>query len=511
MVDFELSFNILSRVISELKKAKEYIRIAIFQLHRKEIFKTLIEKIDEGVQVEIITLPFISINEKIRENVVKLYREIISKGATIHFCKWHVGDPGRTTTAVGVWYSFHGKFIVTDNSAIALSANLIELEELDALVIYNEKEKIMSFNEKFNYLKELFILEVSDQKGVTFEGTIKPKMTKLIPKNQNIEKYFELPKNVDMEYKQHWIRHYPIELCPLTDTIEEGLLIAPFDCQARHCIEKIIDNSSEYAYISAESFTDQDFPNFLFNMKGKGLDIKILSGYKSMDFTDRIQKMFRDLLSYDIECKTIEEEIHAKLIVTEKYLLISSVNLNKINLGFHPTKSTWRSNTETILISTNQKIIDKAETQFLNQFEKSIPIQIKLAEKMEKNITKLFKSVFELSISGEVKKLLTKYLLMREIDEKRITKRIGEITSLLMVFYNTKRVEKKHMMLSMILFFLAERKQDFNQLNEQLSSFSTDHDLKTLLSNLILSNLIEKDGDFYKINVIRLLKRKEDK
>ena len=74
-------------------------------------------------------------------------------GAKLYFCKWNVGDPERTSTAVGRWYSFHGKFIVTDKSAIALSANFTQSPEIDGLLIYrDEPEKINEFNEKFDEL-----------------------------------------------------------------------------------------------------------------------------------------------------------------------------------------------------------------------------------------------------------------------------------------------------------------------------------------------------------------------
>ena len=55
-----------------------------------------------------------------------------AEGALLYFDKWNVGSPERTTTATNRWYSFHGKFIVTDNCAIVLSANFLITPELDS-------------------------------------------------------------------------------------------------------------------------------------------------------------------------------------------------------------------------------------------------------------------------------------------------------------------------------------------------------------------------------------------
>jgi len=166
MKTFGFGTDIIDRIISELDDADEFVRIAIFQLHNQDIFAVLNDKLRAGVAVEIFTLPYDSINENTRSEVTRRFQNLERNGATLYFCKWNVGDPERTATAVGRWYSFHGKFIVTDKSAIALSANLIQHQELDALIVFkNETDKIEEYNTRFNELIELFALEESGHRS----------------------------------------------------------------------------------------------------------------------------------------------------------------------------------------------------------------------------------------------------------------------------------------------------------------------------------------------------------
>jgi len=236
MKTFELSTNIINKIISELQEAEEYIRMAVFQIHNTEIFKVLNNKLKEGIRVEIITLPYDSINEDIQTEVTNLFQNLEKNGAVLHFCRWNVGDPERTNTAVGRWYSFHGKFIVTDKSAIALSANFTQNQELDAAIILkNEIDKIEEYNRKFHELIELFINEKSG-----FNGTIRQKIIDL----ENNSALFELPRVIETEtHTKHWISHYPSALCPLDVQIEDKLYLAPFDCRGRTFFESLISRT----------------------------------------------------------------------------------------------------------------------------------------------------------------------------------------------------------------------------------------------------------------------------
>jgi len=73
-----------------------------------------------------------------------------------------------------------------------------------------------------------------------------------------------------------------------------------------------------------------------------------------------------------------------------------------------------------------------------------------------------------------------------------------------MKIFNKNMVEKDHFLMALILYYLSERKLDFDQLNEKLSVLNTQIDLNRLLKILSEFNFIKKEGDFYKIDLERL-------
>ncbi len=368
MKTFEFSTNVITKIIGELHDADEYIRIAVFQMHNREVFNVLNNKLNEGVGVEIITLPYDSINEDIQADVTSMFQNIERNGARLYFCKWNVGDPERTNTAVGRWYSFHGKFIVTDKSAIALSANFTQAEELDAAIIFkNEIDKIEEYNRKFDELIDLFI---SENQG--YSGTIRQRIADL---EDNLS-LFELPRVIETEtHRSHWIRHYPSALCPINIPVEDKLYLAPFDCRGRNFLMSLISEASEFAYISTESF-----------------------------------------------------------------------------------------------------------------------------------VGNMFTSKFNLRSRQEVKTLFARLIIRKEIEVKKFVFDVGKITAALMKIFNKNMVEKDDFLSALILYYLSERKHDFNELNEKLNLLNTEIDLRDLLARLLDKNLIEKTDDFYKIKLDFLLR-----
>lgn len=496
MITFEFSKNMINGVIKQLQKAESFIRIAIFQMHNREVFKVLNDKLQNGVNVEIFTLPYDSINEDIREEIIKQFKNLEENGATLYFCKWNIGDPERTTTAVGRWYSFHGKFIVTDKSAIALSANFTQQNEIDAMLVFeNEPKKIEEYNKKLDELLKLFI--VNDH---GYSGSIRRKI--INAKIGNVSSLFELPRVIESDkHKNYWIKDYPSILCPINVTNEDKLYIAPFDTKGRNFIMDLISEAQEFIYISTESFTDIDFSDFLKKLKFSGIDIFLLTGATSMDFSDRMQKMLRELLANDIKVRTVKENLHAKLIITDKHVAISSINLNKMGLGFKKVNNLWRENTETIYVCSNSDILSIAKSQYLNIFYNSIDISINLTEKIESHVGKMFTSLFGLRSRGEVKILFARLILHEEIQVKKIVLTIGKITAKLMKYFNKNMVEKEDFLMAVTLYYLSERKHSIDQINEKLTILNTSINLNDILSKLQNNNFIEKEGDFYKIRL----------
>jgi phosphatidylserine/phosphatidylglycerophosphate/cardiolipin synthase-like enzyme len=499
MIDFYFSSNALRQVNNELAGAEAYIRIAIFQLHNQEVFKILNEKLSEGIKVEIFTLPYDSINEDIRNRVTNQFKHLESNGARLYFCKWNIGDPERTTTAIGRWYSFHGKFIVTDKSAIALSANFTDQNELDSVIIFKgNHEKIREFNEKFNHLLELFIF-----RHAGYDGKLRSKVI-----NSNYKdpiSLFELPRVIQSDiHKHHWIKDYPAEMCPKGITISDRLYICPFDIRGREIILHILDNAENFLYISTESFTDPNIINNLIKNKLRGLDIRILTGYTSMDFSDRIQRMLRDLLASNISIKTTKENLHAKLMISDKLVAVSSINLNRMNLGFSKSSQLWRENTETITITRDINIIETAKIEFIKIFNNSIDITEILATKIEKNVGKLFTQYYGLRSRKDVKILFSRFIVSEEINVKKITLQIGKITKALMISLKKNMVEKDDFIMALILHFLSDNKLKYSQLEEKLSILNIPINLNNLLLTLMNYNFIEMENDYYKLKVLSL-------
>ena len=490
---FEFGNKIIEKVKNELENAEKFIHIAVFQLHRMDIFKTLSEKIKQGVAIEIFTLPYDSINVENADEIKVRFQDLEKRGAILHHCRWNVGDPSRTTTAVGKWYSYHGKFIVTEKVAIAMSANLTEQAELDAILIYREeKQKIEEFERKFQWLKELFII-----KHEKYDGMIRQKI--INAGLSDVEELFKLPRNINSDiYKDHWIQDYPEAICSEPNQIEHKFYIAPFDCKALPFFKTIISKAEKFVYISTETFTDPEFPDFLKKISLKNIEIKILSGTKTMDFSDRIQKMFRELLAQKILIRTTEEELHAKLLITDKTLVLSSINLNKISLGFSRRKGYWRANTETINVCNEKQLIELAKKNFDKIFDNSISVEYKIEEKLGADLAKTIRTIFEIkSISGDVKSILSHFVLKKEIETKSLFFNLSEKISEIIKHFNKNKIGIEDFKMGVIVYLLNRQKLTLEQIEKRVEKFDIDFDLSSLLDVLLKEGFIEKTGDYY--------------
>jgi phosphatidylserine/phosphatidylglycerophosphate/cardiolipin synthase-like enzyme len=496
---FEFSTNAVPLIIKEIASAKKYVRIAMFQIHREEIFNTLNDLLANNVRIEILTLPYDSVNKDIKLEVETRFQQLAKNGATIYFDRWNVGDPKETRTAFGRWYSFHGKFIVTEKSAIALSANFTKSEELDAAIIFRENQlKIQEFNQQFERLLQLFVTPQNN-----FDGQIREKVLDIVKTGG--EKLFGLPENIEDIHKNHWILHYPVELCSTVSKPEDRLYITPFDCRGRTLLSSIIENAKGWMYISTESFTDEDFSKFLISLCiNKGISLKIITGARTRDFTDRLENMFRELLTQQIQIRIPVDSIHAKLLITDKALVVSSINLNKMNLGHFKTKKFWRENTESILVYQDPALIATAKAKFEENFDKSIDVQNLLCERLEGLVKDVFRA-FQLSPNPETRSLFAKFILKREIDAKKTIIKVGRITKKLMVHYGRDRIEKEDFISALILYHLSESKKDYNQLTEKFSELDTSINLNDVLNRLVYAKLVEKENEYYKINVDALI------
>lgn len=494
---FEFSDDIISTVVAEISRARKFIKIAIFQLHNVNVFNALNAKVQKGVKVEIFTLPYDSINIDIQEEVTNQFKVLQDNGAILHFCRWNIGDPERTTTAVGRWYSYHGKFIVTDKSAISLSANFTFASELDAIIIYRDNQnKIMEYIEKFNKLLEWFVIPNSGFDGKIHSLVVNSSYP--VP-----ETLFETPRSINAEtHKNHWLKDYPSELCPVNVKINDQLYICPLEARGRNLISEIIKNARSYLYISAESFTDENIMDELIRKKiNDNIEICILSSGESMDYSDRLSSMLRQLLASGITVKTTEKDLHAKLIVSRDVVAVGSINLNKMNLGFSRTASLWRENTETISICTDKLIIQSAKKQFSSVFKNSTHVSTTLAEKIENQVKTILKKYFDLNSRQDAKQIFSRYILINEIQVKKIAIKIGSISKQLIRNQRAQTVSKDVLLMALILYFLSERKHNAKQLIEKFIPLDATFDIDALLASLVKNNYIEQEEDYYKLKI----------
>jgi phosphatidylserine/phosphatidylglycerophosphate/cardiolipin synthase-like enzyme len=413
--DFEFGTNIIDKVISEIKKAKAYIKIVVFQIHNEKIINHLIEKVKEGVSVEIITLPYESIQENVRVQVTKKLKELEKAGAKISLCNWNLGDTSHTKTVPGPWHNLHSKFMVTDKSAIVLSANLISNEDIDAILTNSDEDQIKEFNKKFEEIKRDYMED---------------KILEKIKANSTKEVYKEIttpPEHLALTQKS--ILHYPSELCPEMGDIEEKLYVFPLDCMCRDFVKKIIEDAQEYVYISTERFTDKEMFYFLQKIRLERKEIKVLTKFQSQDYQYEIIQFAKNCLSTGIDLKD-NKLVHAKLIITDKLVALGSVNLNQMNLGFISKKGFWRSNTEVMVVCKDKEIIKQAKKLFLEIFNKSDDVIKNLVKKEVDNFKKIAKEVLGMPLYNCGEYLAEKYLKDETRDRKKYLDILKEASKL---------------------------------------------------------------------------------
>lgn len=484
MISFDFGQHVVEKVIDELNLAEEYIRVAVFQIHKKEVFNVLKEKAEAGLSIEIFTLPYDSINDDIRVKVSQRFYELERSGVKIYQNRWNIGNPERTSTAVGRWYSFHGKFIVTDQAAVSLSANFTETNELDATLIFRDDDSIKKFNRQFNHLVALFIQD------------------KILDGIED-ETLLALPNGISTSHAGHWIQDYPQKICQSPKIYDDGLYICPFDAKARDIISNSLQEAQQFAYIVIESFTDPGIVQDLIQAKLRGVDVKILTGGTSMDFTDRIQKMFRVLLGAGVQIKTTPSDLplHAKILATEKRVIVSSINFNKINLGFG-SKKLWRSNTETAMLVSKDDVIVDAQAKYEQIFQVGIDIQISLAKKLEHDVTTLFSRYYQLRSSAEVKEIFSRFILAKEVDVHDVTLKVGKIVKRLMERQDRRLVKKDDFLMALILYFLSDSKLTYNQLENKITNLELQVNIDLLLKTLIQYQYVEQENEFYKLDLM---------
>lgn len=183
-------------------------------------------------------------------------------------------------------------------------------------------------------------------------------------------------------------------------------------------------------------------------------------------------------------------------------LIVSSINLNKINLGFSTSNRYWRENTESAFVCRASEVIKDAKEKYLAVFKQSHDVGIKLTEKLENTIKDTLANTYGLKSSPDARKLFAQFILKKQIETRQIITKVGRITKKLMDYYKRNKIEKEDFVSAMILYYLSERKQSIPDLRKSMSEIVDQNtNLTAILSALEFARFVEKEGESFKINI----------
>ncbi len=492
-------------LLDTLNESKEFVKVLSFQLTSPQIAQILSDLAEKGVKVEVITLPPDSYKkEDERERISKLYEKMREKGTDLFLCDWEVGDPSLTDTSLSgslaegggaKWYSLHGKFIVTEQCALACSANLTEEVQLEAFLRLKDQEAIDNFSSKFDQMKRIFVKPASTNPevgGIIFD---------------ELDQASREIVNQGLRSGRKLVKEYLPNLSPRTP-LKKGLFIAPFDGQARHYLEQLVAEAEEYVLIASERFFDDQLVD---ELRKKAVttkcQIKILAGPPRgvRQNPTKARLMAAELLAAGVEFHVLND-IHAKMWVSDQWLMIGSPNLTKMNLGFYKRKEHWRANTETLFFSEDKNLIEQAKRGYDEVFAQANPVLQEMAD--ESRNLKEARMLFELFGARSRKDART------ALSRIEITMRIGSKTNLITIarmasrLSNTmkdKYVEARHVTMALIMFFLQQRRHTTSDLKERLASYVDNESISTAVHNLLqLEYVLESEGT-YMINIDKIV------
>jgi hypothetical protein len=172
-----------------------------------------------------------------------------------------------------------------------------------------------------------------------------------------------------------------------------------------------------------------------------------------------------------------------------------------MNLGFNIGNNFWRGNTETFFVTTSTTLIQDAKNKFEAQLTRSIQMERKLSEKINKETSNTLNKIFNIRARKEVKELFSRFVLIKEIEVKKDSKKLAKTIQKLMQHYQIRIANKEIFFMAVILFYLQDRKHTLAEINNKISKVDTIDNLSVLLERLSNSAFIEMEEDFYKINL----------
>lgn len=491
-----------------LNEASEFINIVSFQFTSEEIAKLLIDKAKKGIKIRIISLPEDSYaNVADRQKISDLYNMLTKNGIEINRCFWEVGVPELTETSLSgeqtegggnKWYSLHGKFVVTDRKALAVSTNFTAEEQLEVYLYYEDKNIIKDFQIKFNMIKDLFCTQ-----------------TRTLPGSLSTRLPTEIQKDLESSYKsvkRLIVKDYPPSLTPDVE-VKRGLFISPFEGKARAFFNNITNMAEKFVYLSTERLFDDEAIKILLNKAyTTDIPIKIITGHPRSVRQNpaKAEKMVADLMAAGVDI-AIVDDVHAKFWLTDKWICVGSANLGKMNLGFLKTGNYWRANTETLWFDDNIKIIDIAKKKYEEIFENSKSGIVALSDVGTKeNRAKDLFALFGFRSKKEAKVLMARIETQFMVENRQNVIRIAKLSTRLAKIENSTFINEEHVIMANILFYLRERKHDISEIKEKMTKIINKEKIIEAIEKLQRRNYVTKEHEYYTIKIERLLVREKE-
>lgn len=502
MLEFSRNKDIIFETLAQCRK---FVKVLSFQLTSPRIVAVLSDLAKKGIKVEVITLPPDSFKkEEERENISELYGNMTRKGVNLLLCDWEIGDPSLTDTSLSgalaegggaKWYSLHGKFIVTERCALACSANLTDEIQLEVFLKIRNKEAIDNFSSKFDQIKSLFMVPAS--KNPRIAGQIYDKLDS--DSRELVEK--------GLEFGRKNIKEYPPNLSPVTP-LKEGLVLAPFDGQARSYISQLIGEAREFVSIASERFFDDQLVSELRRkVVTTKCQIKILAGPpRGVRQNPTKARLFAEELSAAGVEFHVLNDIHAKMWVSDQWLMIGSPSLTKMNLGFYKMKEHWRANSETLFFSRDRNLIEQAKTEFEKAFGEATSVVQEIAkESRNLNRARSLFNLFGVKSRKEARTALSRIEITMRIRSKTNIISIAGLASRLAKTMKSKYVEAHHVTMGLIMFLLQQRRHDLSDLKERLANYVDDIPVSKAIQDLLqLEYILESEGT-YMINIEKIV------
>ena len=541
-------------VLSDLlRKLSGETFIVVFQFDSEKYGNILIDMVKNGKinNLEVITLPEDSYKDP--EKAKKVYKKLKENGINLFLCKWEIGTPRETRTAISgkrqKWYSLHGKMLVCDDFAAIFSKNFTDDEQIESYLIIRNKSIVKEFKDKYQWLRSRFIDKITIKKWLEdYPYTIDEFMKKLIktieefnlPLENLIKKinsfeahgafFWELlittintsittgkktKKLTEIIEKivsiilsdgrdRYLFPQYPLPKDHKRDIISDTLEISPYTILAREILYETIKRAEKFLYIVTEPFFDEDLTYFLAAklIENPSLDVKIFCNpvRKLMDRPEKGRELALILLALGVKF-CFNERFHAKLWMSDKYLAIGSANINKMNLGHAPSKSTWKADTQFIYVTDKENIIKGVKEKVLDSFfkdyytasEELLGIRTKVDASFFEN---LLKSCLKISYEKNALDALINITLMSNVVSRENALRSFKYAIELMKKYGDKKLSVQHVIAGFILELLRTRKMSGKELLENLSFLDINKkELTDVLNQLENLDLVEKDYD----------------